>query len=403
MAAALMKQTGSSTRARNGFAARVPQWLLSVSLVIALSTIFSTGSAKPKSSGQMRPQNISVVTATARQGDLNVYINGLGSVLPLQTVTVKSRVDGQIMKIHFQEGQSVNAGFLLAEIDPRPYDAQLKQAEGQLLRDQALLDNARLDLKRYRVLTEQDSIARQQLDTQEALVRQYEGTVKIDQGTVDNARLQLAYCRITSPIAGRIGLRLVDIGNIIHATDTGGLAIITQLQPITVLFSIPEDNIPAVVGKLGGKKTIAVEAWDRAQQQKLTAGTLITIDNQIDPTTGTVKLKALFPNSGSELFPNQFVNARLLIDTRKDAIIIPQAAVQRGQNGTFVYIVKPDMTASVQSVKLGPANGDEVSIEEGLSAGQMVVVEGADKLREGSKVDLPGRSNRQDSPKAPDK
>jgi membrane fusion protein, multidrug efflux system len=403
MAAALMKQAGSSSRDRNDCAARAPKWLLTASLVIALTTIFSTGSAKPKSSGQMRPQTTSVVTATARQGDLNVTINGLGSVLPLQTVTVKSRVDGQIMKIHFQEGQAVNAGFLLAEIDPRPYAAQLKQAEGQLLRDQALLDNARLDLKRYKVLTEQDSIARQQLDTQEALVRQYEGTVKIDQGTADNARLQLAYCRITSPIAGRIGLRLVDVGNIIHATDTGGLAIITQLQPITVLFSIPEDNIPAVVSKLNGKKTIEVEAWDRAQQQKLAVGTLITIDNQIDPTTGTVKLKALFPNSGSELFPNQFVNAKLLIDTKKDAIIIPQAAVQRGQNGTFVYMVKPDMTASVQSVKLGPANGDEVSIEDGLSTGQMVVVEGADKLREGSKVDMPGRGNRQDLPKAPDK
>ena len=403
MADGLIKKTVLSPKDRNNYATRIPKWLLTVSFVIALTTIFSTGFAKPKPSGQMRPQTISVVTATTRQGDLNVYINGLGSVLPLQTVAVKSRVDGQIIKIHFQEGQAVNAGFLLAEIDPRPYDAQLKQAEGQLLRDQALLDNARLDLKRYKVLTEQDSIARQQLDTQEALVRQYEGTVKIDQGTADNARLQLAYCRISSPIAGRIGLRLVDVGNIIHATDTGGLAIITQLQPITVLFSIPEDNIPAVLTKLNGKKTIAVEVWDRAQQQKLATGSLITIDNQIDPTTGTVKLKALFPNSGSELFPNQFVNARLLIDTKKDAIIIPQAAVQRGQNGTFVYMVKPDMTASVQSVKLGPANGDEVSIEEGLNTGQMVVVEGADKLREGSKVDLPGRGNRQDLPKAPDK
>ncbi len=383
---------------------KTQKWPFTAFLTIALAMFFcATGLAKPKPSGQMRPQSVSVVVATARQGDLDVYINGLGSVLPLQTVTVKSRVDGQIMKIHFQEGQTVNTGFLLAEIDPRPYDAQFKQAEGQLLRDQALLDNARLDLKRYKVLTEQDSIARQQLDTQEALVRQYEGAVRIDQGTADNARLQLAYCRITSPIAGRIGLRLVDVGNIIHTSDTGGLAIITQLQPITVLFSIPEDNIPAVIGKLKGKKTIAVEAWDRAQQRRLATGTLLTIDNQIDPATGTVKLKALFPNTGSELFPSQFVNARLLIDTRKDTIIIPQAAVQRGQNGTFVYIVKPDMTASVLPVKLGPANGDEVSVEEGLSTGQMVVVEGADKLREGSKVDLPGRGNRQDSPKAPDK
>jgi multidrug efflux system membrane fusion protein len=292
------------------------------------------------------------------------------------------------MKVHFQEGQTVGVGSLLAEIDPRPFEVQLQQAEGQFLRDQALLDNARLDHKRYKVLIEQDSIARQQLDTQEALVRQYEGTVKIDQGTVENAKL---------PLSGRIGLRLVDTGNIIHANDTNGLAVITQLQPITVLFSIPEDNVPAVVNKLKEKKPITVEAYDRAQLHKITTGYLLTIDNQIDPTTGTVKLKALFPNSGNELFPNQFVNAKLLLDTRKDAIIIPQAAVQRGQKGAFVYTIKPDMTSSVRPIKLGPADGDEVSVEEGLSAGEMVVVEGADKLREGSKVDLPGQADQQNT------
>ena len=249
------------------------------------------------------------------------------------------------------------------------------------------------------MLTEQDSIAKQQLDTQEALVRQYEGTVKIDQGAVENAKLQLIYCRITSPISGRIGLRLVDSGNIIHATDTTGLAVITQLKPITVLFSIPEDSVPAVVNKLKEKKPIVVDAYDRAQQKKITTGTLLTIDNQIDPTTGTVKLKAMFPNSGNELFPNQFVNAKLLLDTRKDAVIIPQAAVQRGQKGAFVYTVKPDMTASVRSIKLGPADGDEVSVDEGLTPGETVVVEGADKLREGSKVDLPGQGDQQNSRK----
>jgi membrane fusion protein, multidrug efflux system len=400
MAARIMKEKGPSQKDAEAFANGNHRWLVAGSVITVMILIsVATGFAESKPPKQMRPQSTSVVTAAARQGDLNIYITGLGSVLPLNTVSVKSRVDGQLMKVHFQEGQTVNEGALLAEIDPRPFEVQLQQATGQLLRDQALLDNARLDLKRYKVLIEQDSIAKQQLDTQEALVRQYEGTVKIDQGAVESARLQLIYCRITSPLSGRIGLRLVDTGNIIHANDVNGLAVITQLQPITVLFSIPEDNVPAIVSKLKEKKRIVVEAYDRAQKQKIATGHLLTIDNQIDPTTGTVKLKALFPNSAGELFPNQFVNAKLLLDIRKDAVIIPHAAVQRGQNGTFVYTIKPDLTASVRAVKLGPADGDDVSIEEGLGPEEPVVVEGADKLREGSKVDLPGQGD-QNSRKA---
>jgi multidrug efflux system membrane fusion protein len=375
-----------------------PQRILILCAAIAATAFgVSQGFTKPKSD-QPRQFTISVVTTAAKSGDLNLYLTGLGTVQPLSTVTVKSRVDGELEKVHFQEGQMVQKGQLLAEIDQRPFDALLKQAEGQLAKDQALLENARLDLARYKTLTAQDSIAKQQFDTQAALVRQYEGTVRLDQGSVDNARLQLDYCRITSPTAGRIGLRLVDAGNIIHATDTAGLAVITQLQPIAVVFSLPQDNIPTVFAKLQEK--LSVDAYDRAQLQKIATGHLLTIDNQIDQTTGTVKLKALFSNSKNELFPSQFVNVKLQIDTIKNTVIIPQAAVQRGQKGPFVYVIKPDKTATVKQVKLGPGEGDEVSVEEGVTAGELVVLEGADKLREGSTVDMPGQGEQPNSPKA---
>ncbi|HBD07182.1 MAG TPA: multidrug transporter subunit MdtA [Syntrophobacteraceae bacterium] len=344
---------------------------------------------RPGKQGAARSsQSVSVVALAARQGDVAVYLAGLGSVTPLNTVTVKSRVDGQLVKVHFKEGQHVTNGFLLAEIDPRPFEAQLTQAEGQMIRDQALLENARLDLQRYRVLVSQDSIAKQQLDTQEALVRQYEGAVRVDQGQIDNAKLQLTYCRITSPIEGRVGLRLVDAGNIIHTSDANGLVVITQLQPIAVVFPIPEDSLPAVLKKLSGGETLPVDAFDREQRKKLATGFLQTIDNQIDPTTGTVKLKALFPNKEQELFPNQFVNARLLLDTRRGTTVIPAAAIQRSRQGTFVYTVKEDQTVAVRPVRVGPADGDDVAIDEGLSSGELVVVEGAERLREGSRVEM---------------
>jgi len=341
--------------------------------------------------GQNGP--VAVTVAKATRGDIDVRIPALGTITPLATVTVKPQVTGILQKVVFQEGQHVKAGDFLAQIDPRPFEAALMQAQGNLRRDQALLADAKLDLKRFEELIKEDSVAQQQLDTQRALVDQYSGNLESDQAAVNTARINLQYAHIVSPVTGRVGLRQVDQGNYVTPGDTNGIVVVTQLEPITVIFSVPEDNVPTLMQRLKSGATLTAEAFDRSNSTKLAAGKVLTVDNQIDPTTGTIKLRALFENRDDTLFANQFVNIQLLVDVLKDQTVIPNSAVHRGApNGiatTFVYLVNPDSTVSVRPVALGVVDGEQVAVTSGLSPGDSVVTEGGDRLRDGAPVLLP--------------
>ena len=329
---------------------------------------------------------VPVVVAAAQRGDLPVYFNGLGTVTAFNTVTVHSRVDGQITKINFQEGQFVHRGDALLEIDARPYQVQLEQAEGQLAKDQAQLRDVQVNYERYQLLYKEGVIPKQQVDTQGAQVGQFEGSIKGDQGLIDGAKLQLVYSHVTAPISGRVGLRLVDVGNIVHATDANGLLVITQLQPIAVIFALPQDQLPQVATKLRDGQQLVVDAYDRDDTSKIESGKLLTIDNQIDTTTGTYKLKAVFNNDKNLLFPNQFVNVHLLADVKKNLMIVPASAIQRGPQGTYVYVVQNANTVKIQTVTLAQTAANTVGLSAGLNPGDVVVVDGQDKLQDGSKV-----------------
>lgn len=378
--------------ARQGPAAHGKRWAVAaVALVLAALVWFlagKTGKAKAEKEKGRSARPIPVAGVPARSGDMPVALTGLGTVTPLATVTVKSRIDGQLGTVTFREGQLVSKGDLLAEIDPRPYEVQLQQAEGQLAKDESALQNARVDLARYQALVAQDAISRQQLDTQAAAVVQIEAAIRSDQAQVASARLNLTYCRITAPITGRVGLRLVDSGNMIHAADPNGLLVITQVQPIAVVFTLAGDQLPPVLKQLRAGKSLAVEAWDRDVKTRLAEGRLDAVDNQIDPATGTVKLKAVFANADFGLFPNQFVNARLVVDELRGAVLIPTAALQRSPQAAYVWVVKADSTAEMRTVEAALTEGEETAVRKGLAPGEVVVVDGTDRLQNGSPVQL---------------
>jgi multidrug efflux system membrane fusion protein len=356
-------------------------------LLLAIGGCQSANSTKDKQALAATTRSVPVAVASAVEQDMPVYLTGLGSVTASNTVSVKSRVDGQLIQVNFREGQQVKKGDLLVLIDPRPYEVQLAQAQAQLFKDQASLRDAQLNYQRFKdLLQESGAMSQQQVDTQKSTADQFEGAVRSDQAAIDNAKLQLVYCHITAPVSGRIGLRLVDAGNIVHASDSNAMLVITQLQPISVIFTLPEDSLPVVVKRMK-QGTLTVDAYGRDNQTKLATGTLLTMDNQIDQTTGTDRLKATFENKDGMLFPNQFVNIRLLLDVRKNSTIIPSVAVQRGPQGNFVYVVKADKTVEARPVTVALTQSNQSAIDSGLQIGEVVVTDGQDKLQNGAKVE----------------
>jgi len=382
--------TTESGESNPSFLKRWRLWLVAGGVIIVLAVILMSRSAKVTDPGAAAAgRAVPVLAAKARKGDMAVSLTGLGTVTALNTVTVRSRVDGQLIRVAFTEGQMVHQGDLLAEIDPRPFQVQLMQAEGQMAKDEAAFKNASMDQERFRSLVEQGILPRQQLDAQISSVNQVEAALKSDKAQVESAKLNLTYSRITAPISGRVGLRLVDLGNMVRATDPTGLAVIAPIQPINVVFTIPADNIQKVMTQSRKGVRLPVEAWDRDLKARLATGSLAAIDNQVDTTTGTVRLKALFVNEDASLFPNQFVNARLHVDTVRDTVIVPTAAVQRSPQGAFVYIIKGDGTVEMRPIEVQGTEGDDTAVKRGLQAGEMVVTDGLEKLRPGSKVSLP--------------
>lgn len=384
-----VRSPGAAPPAAKGH--RLLFWLIAIVVFGSAAYLTTTRIMDLRAANQAKappPRVIPVMTGRVERRNLNLHLSGLGTVTAYNTVTLRSRVDGELINVAFSEGQMVEKDQLLVEIDPRPYQVQLDQALGQLAKDQAALKNSQLDLARSTALVQSKTVTQQQVDTEAALVQQNEGIVKSDQAMVDMAKLQLSYCRVTSPIAGRIGLRTIDEGNMIHASDVQGLAVITQLQPISVVFTIPQDEIARVQQSLATDKKLVVEAFDRGFQNLLATGTLEALDNQVNATTGTLKLKAVFANENNLLFPNQFVNARLTIETLADAVVGPTAAVQRGPQSTFVYVVKPDDTVEIRNVALGANEGDVTVFASGLQPGEQVVVDGVDKLQPGAKVSI---------------
>lgn len=371
------------------------KWFAVVAVLLAAGYYFLSGDSKE---AQKDPRNTvnNVNSVTAAKGSIDIVVEALGTVTPRSVVTVQSRVDGQLVNLHFKEGQMVVAGDLLAELDDRQFAAQLKQAEGQKLRDEAQLAEARQTLQRYTALVAKDSIPRQQLDTQASLVKQYEGAVKNDEGLVDAAKTQLDYTRITAPISGRIGLRKADLGNIVKASSTDGIAVITEIDPISVLFSIPEDRIPEVMSYMKDGTALRVEAWNREKTAKLVDGKLEAVDNQVDVTTGTLKMRAEFANKDSSLYPNQFVNIKLTLGQKQDVLVLPSSALQRGSMGTFVYRIKDDSTVEAVPIKTGITQADIMSVTSGIELGDKIVSEGAGSLRNGTKVVISDGKDKKD-------